>query len=222
MEAGLIPDRIRAIPDVLKAGAAVPKLGPSKTASACNPQVEYSSAIANNRKIHKREERAGCASWSCLSSQYLSQRRFLESSVDPVEGKKVCVTGLLPEAFRTGRKENANRVSQNRDENRLKRDRPAFFKQLLSCPNILESSVDPTDEMSVGWARVEPPEPSESTLGAIAVENKPKGGHLDQRLEVQPAILQVPCPQQSGETPPSENGTNQNQGDCVGWDTAYF
>ena len=218
MEAGLIPDRIRAIPDVLKAGAAVPKLGPSKTASACNPQVEYSSAIANNRKIHKREERAGCASWSCLSSQYLSQRRFLESSVDPVEGKKVCVTGLLPEAFRTGRKENANRVSQNRDENRLKRDRPAFFKQLLSCPNILESSVDPTDEMSVGWARVEPPEPSESTLGAIAVENKPKGGHLDQRLEVQPAILQVPCPRQSGETAPSENGTNQNQGDCVGWE----
>ncbi|XP_059736771.1 alpha-protein kinase 2 isoform X2 [Bos taurus] len=218
MAAGLIPDRIRAIPDVLKAGAAVPKPGPSKTASACSPQVEYSSAIANNRKIHKREERAGCASWSCLSSQYLSQRRFLESSVDPVEGKKVCVTGLLPEAFRTGRKENANRVSQNRDENRLKRDRPAFFKQLLSCPNILESSVDPTDEMSVGWARVETPEPSESTLGAIAVENKPKGGHLDQRLEVQPAILQVPCAQQSGETPPSENGTNQNQGDCVGWE----
>lgn len=51
MDAGLIPDRIRAIPDVLKAGAAVPKPGPSKTASACSPQVEYSSAIANNRKV---------------------------------------------------------------------------------------------------------------------------------------------------------------------------
>ncbi|XDB64007.1 hypothetical protein AB1E18_017324 [Capra hircus] len=217
MDAGLIPDRIRAIPDVLKVGAAVPKPGPSKTASACSPQVEYSSAIANNRKVHRREERAGCKSWSCLSSQYLSQRRFLESSVDPVEGKKVCVTGLLPEAFRTGRKENANHVSQNRDENRLKRDRPTFFKQLLSCPNILESSVDPTDEMSVGWARMEPPEPSGSTLGATRVENKPKGGHLDQRLEGQPAIVQVACPQQSGETPPNENGTNQSQGDRVGW-----
>ncbi|XP_040120235.1 alpha-protein kinase 2 isoform X2 [Oryx dammah] len=215
MDAGLIPDRIRAIPDVLKGGAAVPKPGPSKTASACSPQAEYSSAIANNRKVYKREERAGCKSWSCLSSQYLSQRRFLESSVDPVEGKKVCVTGLLPEAFRTGRKENANHVSQNRDENRL-RDRPAFFKQLLSCSNILESSVDPIDEMSVGWARVEPPEPSGSTLGATGVENKPNGGHLDQRLEVQPAIMQVPCPQRSGETPPSENGTNQSQGDRVG------
>lgn len=217
MDAGLIPDRIRAIPDVLKVGAAVPKPGPSKTASACSPQVEYSSAIANNRKVHRREERAGCKSWSCLSSQYLSQRRFLESSVDPVEGKKVCVTGLLPEAFRTGRKENANHVSQNRDENRLKRDRPTFFKQLLSCPNILESSVDPIDEMSVGWARMEPPEPSGSTLGATRVENKPKGGHLDQRLEGQPAIVQVACPQQSGETPPNENGTNQSQGDRVGW-----
>uniref|UniRef100_A0A8C6CUJ1 Alpha-protein kinase 2 n=1 Tax=Moschus moschiferus TaxID=68415 RepID=A0A8C6CUJ1_MOSMO len=218
MDAGLIPDRIRAIPDVLKAGAAMPKPGPFKTASTCSPRAEYSSAIANNQKIHKREDRAVCASWSCLSSRYLSQRRFLESSVDPVEGKKVCVTGLLPEAFRAGRKETANRVSQNRDENRLKRDHPTFFKQLLSCPNILESSVDPIDEMSVGWARVEPPEPSESTLGAIRMEHRPKDGHLDQRLEVQPAVLQVPCPQQSGETPPSKNSTNENQGDRVGWE----
>ncbi|OWK01654.1 ALPK2, partial [Cervus elaphus hippelaphus] len=217
MDAGLIPDRIRGIPDVLKAGAAVPKPGPSKTASACSPQAEDGSAIANIRKIHKREDRAVRASWSCLSSQYLSQRRFLESSsVDPVEEKKVCVTGLLPEAFSTERKENANRVSQNPDENRLERDRPAFFKQLLSCPNILESSVDPIDELSVGWARVDPPEPSESTLGAIGVENKSNDGHLDQRLEVQPAILQVPCPQQSGETPPSKNSINQNQMDRVG------
>ncbi|XP_065788893.1 alpha-protein kinase 2 [Muntiacus reevesi] len=215
-DAGLIPDRIRAIPDVLKASAAGPKPGRSKTASACSPQAGDGSAIANIRKIHKREDRAVRASWSCLSSQYLSQRRFLESSVDPVEEKKVCVTGLLPEAFSTQRKDNANRVSQNPDENRLERDRPAFFKQLLSCPNILESSVDPIDELSVGWARVDPPEPSESTLGAIRVENKPNDGHLDQRPEVQPAILQVPCPQQSGETPPSKNSINQNQTDRVG------
>ncbi|KAB0378726.1 hypothetical protein FD755_010304, partial [Muntiacus reevesi] len=215
-DAGLIPDRIRAIPDVLKASAAGPKPGRSKTASACSPQAGDGSAIANIRKIHKREDRAVRASWSCLSSQYLSQRRFLESSVDPVEEKKVCVTGLLPEAFSTQRKDNANRVSQNPDENRLERDRPAFFKPLLSCPNILESSVDPIDELSVGWARVDPPEPSESTLGAIRVENKPNDGHLDQRPEVQPAILQVPCPQQSGETPPSKNSINQNQTDRVG------
>ncbi|CAI9164834.1 unnamed protein product [Rangifer tarandus platyrhynchus] len=216
MDAGVIPDRIRAIPDVLKAGAAVPKPGPSKTASACSPQAEDGSANANIRKIHKREDRARRASWSCLSSQYLSQRRFLESSVDPVEEKKVCVTGLLPEAFSTERKENANRVSQNPDENRLERDRPAFFKQLLSRPNVLESSVDPIDEPSAGWAGVDPPEASESTLGAVGRESKPDDGPSDRRLEVQPAILQVPCPQQSGETPPSKNSIDQNQGDRVG------
>ena len=216
MDAGLIPDRIRAIPDVLKAGAAVPKPGPSKAASACSPQAEDSSAIANIRKIQKREDRAGRASWSCLSSQYLSQRRFLESSVDPVEEEKVCVTGLLPEAFSTERKARANCVSQNPDENPLERDRPAFFKQLLSCPNVLESSVDPIDEPSVRWARVGTAEPSESTLEAVGVESEPNDGHSDQRPEVQPAILQVPCPQQSGETPPSKNSIDQNQGHHVG------
>ncbi|XP_066871097.1 alpha-protein kinase 2 isoform X3 [Kogia breviceps] len=169
-EPSLIPGRVWAVSDVLKADAAVPEPGPSEAASACSPRAESGSAIANNREIHKGEDLAGHANWSCLSSQCLSQPRLLESSVDPVDEKELCVTDLLSEASRTGRKENVNSVSQNQEESQLKMDRPAFFKQFLTCPKILESSVDPTDETSVEWARVETPEPSESTLGAIRVE----------------------------------------------------
>ncbi|XP_057555238.1 alpha-protein kinase 2 [Hippopotamus amphibius kiboko] len=210
-EAGLIPDKVWASSDVLKADAAVSELDPSE-ASACSPQAESGSAIANDREI-KCEDQAGRANWSCLSSQYLSQPRLLESSVDPVDEKELHVTDLLSEASRTGRKECVNSVSQKQEESQLKVESPAFFKQFLTSPKILASSVDPVDDMSVEWARVEIPEPSESTLGAIRVESKLADGNLSQRVEVQPAILQVPCPEQSGETIPRENSINRNQGD---------
>ncbi|XP_059750465.1 alpha-protein kinase 2 isoform X2 [Balaenoptera ricei] len=212
-EPSLIPGRVWAVSDVLKADVAVPEMDPSERPSACSPQAESGgSAIANNREIHKGEDLAGHANWSCLSSQCLSQPRLLESSVDPVDEKELCVTDLLSEASRTGRKENVNSVSQNQEESQLRMDRPAFFKQFLTCPKILESSVDPTDETSVEWARVETPEPSESTLGAIRVESKLNDGNLGQRVEVQPSTLQVPCPQQSGEAIPSENSISRDQG----------
>ncbi|MBV97045.1 Alpha-protein kinase 2, partial [Eschrichtius robustus] len=212
-EPSLIPGRVWAVSDVLKADVAVPELDPSERPSACSPQAESGgSAIANNREIHKGEDLAGHANWSCLSSQCLSQPRLLESSVDPVDEKELCVTDLLSEASRTGRKENVNSVSQNQEESQLRMDRPAFFKQFLTCPKIVESSVDPTDETSVERARVETPEPSESTLGAIRVESKLNDGNLGQRVEVQPSILQVPCPQQSGEAIPSENSISRDQG----------
>nr|XP_033693692.1 alpha-protein kinase 2 isoform X2 [Tursiops truncatus] len=217
-EPGLIPGRVWAVSDVLKTDAAVPELDPSETASACSPQAESGSAIANNGEIHKGEDLAGHANWSCLSSQCLSQPRLLESSVDPVDEKELCVTDLLSEASRTGRKqkENVKSVSQNQEESQLKMDRPSFFKQFLTCPEILESSVDPTDETSVEWARVETPEPSESTLGAVRVESKLNDGNLGQRVEVQPSIFQVPCPQQSGEAIPRENTVSRDQGHSGG------
>lgn len=91
-----------------------------------------------------------------------------------------------------------------------------FYKQFLTCPEILESSVDPTDETSVEWARVETPEPSESTLGAVSVESKSNDGNLGQRVEVQLSIFQVPCPQQSGEAIPRENTVSRDQGHSGG------
>ncbi|XP_046527754.1 alpha-protein kinase 2 isoform X1 [Equus quagga] len=211
----MIPNRIWAVSDVLKADAAMPELYPSEIAASVHyPQAESGSALANNRKIHESEEPARHAHWSCLSSRYLSQARLMESSVDPVDEKELCVTDLLSEASKTGGKKNDNNVSQNQEENQLKVDHPAFFKQFLTCPKILESSVDPIDETSVTeCARAEIAEPSESTLGVIREESKLNDGNMSQRVKVQPAILQAPCPQQSGETIPSENSINQSQED---------
>ncbi|XP_004422636.2 PREDICTED: alpha-protein kinase 2 isoform X1 [Ceratotherium simum simum] len=210
-----IADRVWAVSDVLKADVTMPELYPSEiAASAHHPRAGSSSALANNRGIHESEEPASHAHWSSLSSQYLSQPRLLESSVDPVGERELCVTDLLSDASKTGGKKNVNNVSQNQEENQLRMDRPAFFKQFLTHPKILESSVDPIDETDVmEYATAETAEPSESTVGVIREESKLNDGNMGQRVKVQPAVLQVPCPQQSEEAIPRENSINPNQED---------
>lgn len=197
LEAGpVIPDRVWALSDVLKAHS---------------PQAESGPALANNRETRVSEKRASRAYWSSLSSQYLSQPRLLESSVDPVDEKELPVTDLSSETSKTGEKENVSHVSQNREENQIK-DHAAFFQQFLTCPKIVESSVDPTDEAGVMvGTRAGTPGPSESTPAIIREESKLNDGNVGQRLEVQPAILQVPRPDEGGETIPSGCGISQIQ-----------
>ncbi|KAK1337487.1 LOW QUALITY PROTEIN: hypothetical protein QTO34_002116 [Cnephaeus nilssonii] len=160
------PAGVWAVAAVLKAGAAGPELDPSEpTASAAGPQAEAGSALAKDREVYEGRKPARRAHWSCLSSQYLRQPRFLESSVDPVDDG---VTGWPSEASKTGRQETVSNVSpsQEGNQNQVGVDHPAFFKQFLPRPEILESSVDPIDELSVvEWARLEIQGPSDSTLG---------------------------------------------------------
>ncbi|XP_008592936.1 PREDICTED: alpha-protein kinase 2-like, partial [Galeopterus variegatus] len=211
LEAGpIVPDRVWAVPDVLKADTAVPELDASGGATlAHSPQHESDSALANNREIHEGEELGRRAHWSSLSSRYLSQPRFLESSVDPIDEKALCVADPLPEASKTGRKEDVNNVSRGQGENQLEVDHPGFFKQFLTCPKILESSVDPIDETSlIECTRAGQQVPSERTQGVIGEGSKLNDGNLGRRVEVQPAVLQVP-----EETIPSENRINRNQED---------
>uniref|UniRef100_A0ABI7Z4I9 non-specific serine/threonine protein kinase n=1 Tax=Felis catus TaxID=9685 RepID=A0ABI7Z4I9_FELCA len=197
LEAGpVIPDRVWALSDVLKAHS---------------PQAESGPALANNRETHVSEKRASRAYWSSLSSRYLSQPRLLESSVDPVDGKELPVTDLSSETSKTGEKENVSHVSQNREENQIK-DHADFLKQFLTCPKVVESSVDPADEAGVMvCTRAGTPGPSESTPAIIREESKLNDGNMGQRLEVQPAILQVPRPDEGGETIPSGCGISQIQ-----------
>ncbi|XP_066208859.1 alpha-protein kinase 2 isoform X1 [Saccopteryx leptura] len=208
------PNRVWAVADMLKAGATGPELDPSeRTALAGSPQGESGSALANHREIHKEEGPVRRTKWSCLSSQYLNQPRFLESSVDPVDEKYLCVTSLPSESSKTRGQENGNNVSQTQ----LSLEHPAFFKQSLSCPQILESSVDPIDETGlVEWAGAQTREPSESPLRGVREDSEWNDGNLGRRVEVPPALSPVPCPQQSGETIPSENSTNRNQEASVG------
>ncbi|XP_036275308.1 alpha-protein kinase 2 [Pipistrellus kuhlii] len=204
------PAEVWAVGAMLKAGAAGPELDPSEpTGSAAGPQVEAGSALAKDREIYVGRKPARRTHWSCLSSQYLRQPRFLESSVDPVDDG---VTDLPSEASKTGQQETVSNVSQSQEENQLGVDHPAFFTQFLPRPEILESSVDPVDELSVvEWARLEIQELSDSTLGVVREKSQLDAGSLGQRVEVQPIISPVPCPQQSGETIPSENSTNRSQ-----------
>nr|XP_036871986.1 alpha-protein kinase 2 isoform X1 [Manis javanica]XP_036871997.1 alpha-protein kinase 2 isoform X1 [Manis javanica] len=230
-------DRVWAIADFLRSDALVPDRAPCEAAVGPCPQAEVGSALASNREIHDSEEQT-CVRWARgqrrhapggrLSSWYLGQPRFLESSVDPVGEKEFCVTDVQSEASKTGGKANINNVSRNQEENHIKVDRPAFFKEALIGPKILESSVDPVDEAGVlafdpcHWGCTlgdgrKPgeklsrgaPEPSESTLEVSNLNH----GNLSQRVEVQPALLHIPWPQQSGETIPSENSIPRNQED---------
>ncbi|XP_036890923.1 alpha-protein kinase 2 [Sturnira hondurensis] len=202
-------DGVWAVGDAQQAGAAGPELDPSEPApSAGGPQAEPGSALADNRDIHEGQKPAQRTYWSCLSARYLSQRRLLESSVDPVE-EELCVADLPSEASTTGGQETVNNGSQNQEEKQLMVALPAFFKSFLTSPKILESSVDPIDEIGVvERARVGPREPSASTPGLITEDSKLEDGHLGQRAEVSPASSPVPCPQQSGGTIPS-TGPNQ-------------
>ncbi|XP_058133787.1 alpha-protein kinase 2 isoform X2 [Dasypus novemcinctus] len=209
----IIPNRVSGVSEVLKADASVQELDSSEIAAPpTSPQCECDSILANKREIHESAEPASSTNWSILSSLGFCQPRLLESSVDPIDERELCVTNSLSEASITGMKENGNNTSQNQAENQLKVDHLAFFKQLLACPNILESSVDSVDETGViECSRAEKPESSDPILGVIKEKSTSNDGNLGQKVEVQPAILQIPCPEESGKTIPSENNLNQSQ-----------
>nr|XP_011731700.1 alpha-protein kinase 2 isoform X1 [Macaca nemestrina] len=182
----VISDKVWAVPDSLKADTVVPE-------SAHSPE-DADSALADSRESHKGEKPAISAHWRSLSSWGFSQPRLLESSVDPVDGKELCVTDSLSVASETGGKENVNNVSQDQEEKQLKMDHTAFFKKFLTCSKILESSVDPIDETSViEYTRAGKPEPSESTPEGAREGSQSNDGNVGHGAEIQPAILQVPC-----------------------------
>ncbi|XP_004684073.1 PREDICTED: alpha-protein kinase 2 [Condylura cristata] len=176
---------------------------------------EPGSASADNTDlVLEDEDPASSAQWSAPSCPCLSPLRVLESSVDPVNEKELAVTDLLSEVSKIGRQEPVSSVSPNQEQNQPKEDHPAFFKQFLACPEILESSVDPVTETGEEeWARAETPEPSVHSLGLSREESEPNDANLGQRVEVQPTTLQVLCPQQSGGATPCANSTNWNQED---------
>lgn len=109
----VIPDKVWAVPDSLKADTVVPELAPSEIAALAHSPEDADSALADSREGHKGEKPAISAHWRSLSSWGFSQPRLLESSVDPVDGKELCVTDSLSVASETGGKEHVNNVSQD-------------------------------------------------------------------------------------------------------------
>lgn len=205
------PDKAWALPD-----AAVSEADLLETAAwAPGPRAEAAPALAINKATCEGGAAASGAHGSTPPSQDLSQPRLLESSVDPVDEKDFHVADSPSEASESGGKESVNRASKDQEDNQLKVDPPAFFKQLLTSFNILESSVDPLDDEAGGaqHPRAEQPEPSAATLEAIREGNTAADGNSGQRVDVHPAILQVPHPQDTGETIPSKTRIHQDQVD---------
>ncbi|KAH0512848.1 Alpha-protein kinase 2 [Microtus ochrogaster] len=184
-EVGLTaPNRGWALSDILRAGA--------------------------NRDAWAGEAPARCAYYSSLSSQCLDQPRLLESSVDPVEEAGLEVTVSPLEATRSGETESVETRNEDQEGNERKIGGPAFFRQFVNGPSILESSVDPIDGrrgMECVWS--EKPEPSHSNTEG----NESTDRYTRQRADIQPATLQVPHPQNSGEIIPNESTINQNHTD---------
>ncbi|XP_006837634.1 PREDICTED: alpha-protein kinase 2 [Chrysochloris asiatica] len=206
----LTPDRIWALSEVPMADTLVCELDSSKITSPVNSAQCESS----NREVHRCQEQASHDGGRNLSARYLRQLRRLESSVDPVDEEESGTANSFLEVSKTRGKENVDSVNPNQKENQLKLAHPASFKLLLTCPQILESSVDPIDEAGImEWAEAEPPEPPESTLGPTGEESQSKDRNSSQKVTAQPAIGQVPYPEESGDTILSEKSINQNPED---------
>ncbi|XP_038186882.1 alpha-protein kinase 2 [Arvicola amphibius] len=163
-----------------------------------------------NRDAWAGEAPARCAYYSSLSSQCLGQPRLLESSVDPVEEEGLEVTVSPLEASKSGEMESVETRNEDREGNERKLRGPAFFRQFVNVPSILESSVDPIDGrrgMECVWS--EKPEPSDSSVEG----NESTDRYTCRRADIQPATLRVPHPQNSGESIPNESTVNQNHVD---------
>ncbi|XP_058995466.1 alpha-protein kinase 2 isoform X1 [Mustela lutreola] len=184
---------LEAGPDVLKAHG---------------PPAESGSALAIDRETLVSGKSASHASWRSLSSEYLSQPRLLESSVDPVDKKELEVADLLCEPSKTGKRENVDGVSQNREGNRVQADHAAFFKQFLTRLKVVESSVDPTDAVC---ARAETAGPPASSVSVVSEDSEQDAGPMGQRPAVQPAVLQVPSPDEGQGARPRAHGIGQMQ-----------
>ncbi|XP_023571071.1 alpha-protein kinase 2 isoform X2 [Octodon degus] len=219
MEAGpspILPDGPWALPEAPQAEASLAEQAHTDTEVLVpSPWDKTGPALADHRETCEGNVLT-CTTYQ-RGSQDLSQPSFLESSVDAIGEKELWVTDSLSEASGTGWKGNANSVSQAQEETQVQADHLAFFKQFLAFPGILESSVDPTNDTStVEHPGAEKLEPSDLTLGVSRQGGELTDGNLDQKVEVQPAILQVPCPPNGGGTIPNENRINQDQVDSKG------
>uniref|UniRef100_A0A8C8T683 Alpha-protein kinase 2 n=1 Tax=Peromyscus maniculatus bairdii TaxID=230844 RepID=A0A8C8T683_PERMB len=213
-EVGLtVPGRGWALSDILRAGAATRPEPGALGVAAWGPslQADALTALAANRDTCAGDTLARHAYFSSLSSQCPGQAGLLESSVDPVEEERSDVTASPPEASKSGEMESVETVNEEQEENQGKLCQPAFADPSVNFPSILESSVDPIDgrsEMECVWS--EKPEPSDSN----AEGNGSTNGNTCQRADIQPATLQVPHPQNSGEIIPNESTISHNQADC--------
>uniref|UniRef100_A0A8C5KL85 non-specific serine/threonine protein kinase n=1 Tax=Jaculus jaculus TaxID=51337 RepID=A0A8C5KL85_JACJA len=190
------PGRDWALSDTPKADATVPS-GVASWAHGPPADTATATAFDSARGSWAGDAPGTDAHWDNLPSQCSDLPTLLGSSVDPVED----VLDPRPGASATGGKAGMSTASHVREEHQDKVDHPAFLKQLLHFPGVLESSVDPVnDKDGRTRPRGESPLPGlgEASLGPT---------------EAGPAILQAPHRQDSAGASPDETSTGQGQGD---------
>ncbi|KAL6041256.1 hypothetical protein STEG23_022962 [Scotinomys teguina] len=212
-EVGLtVPGRGWALSDILKSGAARPEPGALGVATwVPSLQADTIPALAVNRDTCVGETSARHAYCGSLSSHCQGRPGLLESSVDPVEEEGSDVTASPAEVSKSGETESVDAVNEEQEENQHKPCHSAFDNRSVNFSSILESSVDPVDgdrsEMERVWSGK--PEPSDSNTEG----NESTKSDTCQRTDIQPATLQAPHPQNSGEIIPNESTISQSQVD---------
>ncbi|GAB1301812.1 Alpha-protein kinase 2 [Apodemus speciosus] len=211
-EVGLMaPGRSWALSDILRAGATTPESGALGVATwVPKPHADALGGLGADRDSRVGTAPDRQASRTSLSSQCLGQPRLLESSVDPVEETELDVMDSPLEVSRTGEMEMPETMNEEQEETQQMLCHPAFVNQTVNSPTLLESSVDPIDdrgEMEGVWP--EKPEPSDSNHEG----NESIAGNTCQKVDIRPANLQTPHPQDSGGVIPNEHTTNQNHVD---------
>ncbi|KAL1773743.1 alpha-protein kinase 2 [Sigmodon hispidus] len=211
-EVGLTaPGRGWALSDILRASATRPGPGAlGVVAWVPRPRADTVTVLAANRDTCAGDVPARHAYCRSLSSPCLGQPRFLESSVDPVEEEGLEVTVSPLEVSKSGEMESVHTMNEKQEENQWNLCHPVCVDHLVNFPTILESSVDPIDDRSVMecvWS--EKPEPSDSNTEGDESTHR----NICQRADIQPEILQVSHPQNSGGIIPNESTINKNQVD---------
>ncbi|CAH7029718.1 Alpk2 [Phodopus roborovskii] len=205
------PGRGCALPDILRAGATRPEPGALGVVSWLpSPQADIITALVANRDTCAGDEASRHKYCSSPSSQCRGQPTLLESSVDPVEEEGFDVPVSSLEASKSGEMENIETTNKEQEGSERKLCDPTFVNQFMSFPRVLESSVDPIhdrSEMQCVWS--EKPELSNSNTEG----NESADRSTCQRADIQPATLQLPHPQNSGEIIPNGSAINQNHVD---------
>ncbi|XP_051019177.1 alpha-protein kinase 2 [Acomys russatus] len=208
-EVGLLaPGRGWALPDILRAGAIRPVPGTLGMAAwVPRPQADPITDPATNRGTHANDAPARQAYGSSLSSQCLGQPRLLESSVDPVGEGESDITDSPFQAPETGAMDTVEIMNEEPEDIQQKLHHPGFIDRCLNFPKLLESSVDPIDDSGqMEWVWSEKPEPPDVNIEG----NDSTDRNACQRVDVQPATLPVPRPQDSEGILPNENMSHQS------------
>uniref|UniRef100_F7AR66 Alpha-protein kinase 2 n=1 Tax=Monodelphis domestica TaxID=13616 RepID=F7AR66_MONDO len=194
----MIWDNACVISEKPEAENSIQKLDTSETDKSTRSNQSNSTIVCGGREIQEKKEVGNNVGFCIPSLQYLKDSNILESSVDPINEKETCVEisqfkGGLDVVSEISEKKNIDGVSKIQEKDQS-REVHSLLTQFLTHPEIMESSVDSTNETGVlecvGTGKLVT---SESTLGVIPEGRNLNKERYSQKLKVKTSLSQVPC-----------------------------